>query len=34
MTTAGWIFMLVSLTVVWSVTIWAYRKLLSAPKDR
>ena len=33
MTTAGWIIMVASLTVVWSVTIWAYRKLLSSPRD-
>ncbi|MEO5720143.1 MAG: hypothetical protein ABIR71_01575 [Chthoniobacterales bacterium] len=31
MNTAGWIFMLVSLTLVWGTTIWAYTRLLSAP---
>ena len=34
MTTAGWIFMITSLVVVWGVTIWAYKKLLGAPRDR
>ena len=34
MTIAGWIFMLVSLVLVWGVTIWCYKKLLSAPKER
>ena len=29
MTTAGWIFMLVSLTFVWGLAIWSYYKLLS-----
>ena len=30
----GWIFLLTSLTLVWSVTIWAYRRLLTAPPHR
>jgi hypothetical protein len=29
----GWAFMLISLTLVWSTTIWAYRRLLSAPRE-
>jgi hypothetical protein len=33
MTTAGWIIMLASLALVWSVTIWAYVRLLSAPRE-
>jgi hypothetical protein len=33
MTGAGWFFMLTSLTLVWGVTIWAYAKLLRAPKE-
>ncbi len=31
MNTWGWIFMLVSLALVWGTTIWAYTRLLSAP---
>ncbi len=31
MNTGGWIFMLVSLSLVWGTTIWAYTRLLSAP---
>ena len=31
MTTWGWIFMLTSLALVWGATIWAYKRLLSAP---
>ena len=34
MNTGGWIFMLVSLTLVWGTTIWAYVRLLSAPAER
>ena len=34
MTTAGWIFMILSLALVWGVTIWAYVRLLSAPRER
>lgn len=33
MTTGGWIFMLSSLVLVWGTTIWAYRKLLTAPRE-
>ncbi len=34
MTTIGWIFMIFSLALVWGVTIWAYARLLGAPRDR
>ena len=34
MNAGGWFFMLVSLAIVWGVTIWAYAKLLRAPRDR
>lgn len=34
MTTWGWIFMLTSLAFVWGATIWAYRRLLTAPPHR
>lgn len=34
MSTAGWIFMVLSLALVWGVTIWAYARLLGAPSDR
>jgi hypothetical protein len=34
MNTGGWFFMLLSLTLVWGTTIWAYFRLLSAPADR
>jgi hypothetical protein len=30
----GWIFMLTSLALVWGATIWAYCRLLSAPKEK
>ncbi len=33
MTTGGWIFMLSSLVLVWGTTIWAYRRLLTAPSE-
>ncbi len=33
MNTWGWIFMLCSLALVWGTTIWAYARLLSAPRD-
>lgn len=29
MTTAGWIFMTVSLVFVWSLAVWCYRRVLS-----
>ena len=29
----GWIFMLVSLALVWGTTIWAYYRLLGAPSE-
>ncbi len=31
MNAGGWIFMLVSLALVWGATIWAYVRLLGAP---
>ena len=31
MNTWGWLFMLVSLALVWVTTIWAYCRLLGAP---
>jgi len=34
MTICGWIFMLLSLALVWGTTIWAYIRLLSAPAER
>jgi hypothetical protein len=34
MNTWGWIFMLVSLTLVWGVTIWAYCRLLGATPEK
>lgn len=34
MNTGGWIFMLVSLGIVWGTTIWAYTRLLSAPSEK
>lgn len=33
MTTGGIVFMIVSLTFVWGLAIWCYRKILSAPND-
>lgn len=33
MTTAGTVFMILSLTFVWGLAIWCYRKILSGPKD-
>ena len=32
MTTAGWITMLVSLSVVWGGTFWCFRKVLETPQ--
>ena len=32
MTTAGWITMLVSLSVVWGGTFWCFRKVLATPQ--
>ena len=34
MHTSGWIFMIASLTVVWGTCIWAYYKLLTAPREK
>lgn len=33
MTTAGIVFMILSLLFVWGLALWCYRKVLSAPKD-
>ena len=33
MTTLGWIFMTVSLTFVWTGTIWCYRRILASPQE-
>ncbi len=33
MTTLGWIFMTVSLTVVWGGVIWCFRKVLQTPEE-
>lgn len=32
MTTGGWIFMSISLTFVWSLAIWSYRRVLTSPE--
>ena len=32
MNTAGWIFMILSLALVWGVTLWAYGRLFRAPR--
>lgn len=34
MNTGGWIFMTVSLVLVWGTAIWAYTRLLTAPMER
>ena len=34
MNTGGWIFMLLSLGLVWGTTIWAYCRLLGAPPEK
>ena len=34
MNTWGWIFMLVSLAIVWGLTIWAYWRLLGAAPEK
>lgn len=31
MTTLGWIFMIASLSFVWGLVLWCYKKVLSAP---
>ena len=33
MNAGGWIIMLTMLALVWSVTIWAYYRLLRAPRE-
>ena len=34
MNIGGWIFMLSSLILVWGTTIWAYWRLLGAPREK
>ncbi len=34
MNTGGWIFMSVSLVMVWGATIWAYTRLLGTPREK
>ena len=34
MTVLGWIFMLLSLTFVWTLVIWCYYKILSQPPEK
>jgi hypothetical protein len=29
----GWLFLLISLALVWVTTIWAYCRLLGAPRE-
>lgn len=31
MTTAGWIFMIASLTFVWGIAIWCYGRMIFGP---
>jgi hypothetical protein len=33
MTPLGWLFLVVSLTFVWSLTIWCFRKVLTLPPE-
>lgn len=33
MTTGGWIFMLLSVGFVWSLTIWSFRRVLTLPPE-
>lgn len=33
MTSAGIVFMIVSLSFVWGLAFWCFRKVLGAPKD-
>ena len=33
MTIGGWIFMLSSLAFVWGLTLWCFKRVLSAPTD-
>ncbi len=33
MTTGGIVFMISSLTFVWGLALWCYRKILSGPQD-
>ena len=33
MTTGGWIFMVISLAVVWLGTFWCFKKVLTSPQE-
>lgn len=33
LTTTGWIFMLSSLTFVWGLAFWCFRRVLAGPKE-
>jgi hypothetical protein len=33
MTLGGWIWMIVSLAIVWSLALWCFRKVLITPKE-
>jgi amino acid permease len=33
MTPGGWIWMIVSLTFVWGLTFWCYRRVLASPQE-
>jgi hypothetical protein len=33
MTTLGWIFMTVSLLLVWGGTLWCFAKVIKSPQD-
>ena len=33
LSTTGWIFMLSSLTFVWVLTLWCFRRVLAGPKQ-
>ena len=33
MTIGGWITMLVSLSFVWGLTFWSFRRVLSSPQE-
>lgn len=32
MTTAGWVFMIASVSFVWGLMLWSYAKILRAPR--
>ena len=33
MTAAGWVTMIIALTVVWGGVIWCFRKVLATPQE-